>query len=115
MFNMRIPKTEEEIKQLANDIKENKVFLECYLPNPALSTIVFLPLGYLSDPGILEAKGAFLLYQYLSESVSSYMNFPIFPSMLWLNKEETILLRNHLGSLMGVTFDKNGDQENGNN
>jgi len=88
-------KTDDELKQLAIDLVEGKVYTDRHVPNDMIG-IVFSPiaLGAFSDTTDEELDQIGLVYEYLSEAGKNSINgLPIFFSFRVLNKEQTEKLR----------------------
>lgn len=80
-------KNTEELKVIANDILDGKIFLEFYLPDPKYSHLVFLPLMMIKNKELL--KPVTMLYQYMDKSVSTTPDgYPVFDSMKYLTSDE---------------------------
>jgi hypothetical protein len=80
-------RTEEELKQLAYDIDDGKIFLECYIKNRNLVPYIFLPIGYLTDAEA-SLKGVRMLFEYYNKAVSFDNGAPSFISMQCLSDDE---------------------------
>jgi hypothetical protein len=86
-------KTREELKQLAQDIIDNKVFCDAHIPleDAGLLPNIFIPiaLGGLSKLSEEEKSNLGMFFEYYDEGGPSAINgFPMFFSMQILSKEE---------------------------
>lgn len=87
----RIPKTKEELNQIALDIVEGKIFTSCQVKDFALVKSVFMPLMFLKSEDVEELiqEECELFYEYLSEAGSHGINgYPTFMSAQYLVKDE---------------------------
>jgi len=84
-------KTKQELKQIANDLYNNKIFTDRHLKNSEDLLIVFPVLLFLNDEqkkDILSGKVA-MIYSYISDSSNASVNgYPICLSCNTLSKEE---------------------------
>lgn len=82
-------KTEVEIKQLAMDIVDNKVFISNYVKNPDSLATVFMPiaLGSFKDFDEEDIKDIGLIYEYYDKAGPRSINgLPCFYSLAFLDK-----------------------------
>lgn len=85
-------KTDTELKQLAADIYDNKVFTDRHIRGGGNDLqMIFLPiaLGAFSDMKKKEREKVSLIYEYISKAGPRSINgYPIFMSVNYLTKEE---------------------------
>ena len=85
------PKTEEELKQLALDISEGKVFTDRHLSDVRDLSAVLMPLAFLDEAGIekLKADDPGMVYEYMDKAGPMAVNdMPCFFSMRLLSRDE---------------------------
>lgn len=84
-------KTDEELKQIAQDIHKGLIFSIGHIENPADTPSVFMPLHFMSDEAIGDlAKKEPFIYEYLDKASPRSVNgLPVFISFQYLVKEET--------------------------
>jgi len=85
-------KTDEELKQLALDILEGRVFTDRHCSEPYEISMVFMPLVFLDEAGIeqLKADDPGMVYEYLTEAGPRSCNgLPNFFSMKLLSQDGT--------------------------
>lgn len=87
------PKTDDEIKQMALDLRAGRIFTDRDLPkeDAHLLTSVFIILGLLDNEAIAEIKNnpPAMIYEYMSEAGPRSVNgYPMFMSMKMLSKED---------------------------
>ena len=90
-----VKKTKEELRQLAVDIADGKVYTNRHLPNPEMVNSVFLliGLGGLHQHHKDDIDSIGLIYEYLSEAGPRSINGqPQFFSLRLLDKEDTELM-----------------------
>jgi hypothetical protein len=90
--------TDEELKQLAQDIVDKKVFTSNHLPqdDPMLLGCVFIPLVMMNDEQQAEfiEKKPGMVYEYLDKAMPMGIdNFPCFMSMRYVTEDEYSKLR----------------------
>jgi hypothetical protein len=103
MENKIQPKTEGEIKQLAMDIGDGKVFSHTQCTNPGDIRSVFMPLalGVLSGWSEKEFKDIGLIYEYYEKAGPRSVNgMPMFMSMRLLSIDDLRRLRGALGEYL---------------
>ena len=88
-------KTDDELKQIAKDFKEGKIFSTQHKPLSDnlinMITSVFLPLGFMDQEQHkkLEAESPVVMYEYLDKAgPRSICGMPMFFSFQYLNSEE---------------------------
>lgn len=84
-------RTEAELKQLALDCVEGKIFHNCMLADTADLRMVFIPLALMDNKQLddLDASEPHLIFEYLSEASPRGVNgMPSFFSMQCLSKAE---------------------------
>jgi uncharacterized ParB-like nuclease family protein len=111
-------RTDEELKQIALDLVQGKIFTDLHLDEysrDSLLTTVFMPLGFMLDPGKVDTVNKFmkscdlpqvakyaneeiaafarsepvLIFQYIDKAGPRSINgYPMFSSFSWLNREE---------------------------
>lgn len=87
-----MPKTDDELKQIAIDFCEGKIFTSAHLNNLQNIGMVFMPLllGAAQQMTEEERNNIGLIYEYYSEAGPRSINgYPIFFSFRILTKEET--------------------------
>ena len=80
-----------DLKQLAMDIANGKVFTSNQIKNESLLASVFMPLALMNDEQIhaLHKAPPHMLYEYMDKAVPMSVNgMPIFGSVRFLNKTE---------------------------
>jgi len=91
----------EDLKQLAIDVVENKVFTSNHLPKEAERFLcnIFMPLIFMEDP----PKDLALVYEYLEKAGPRAINgYPIFDSCHFLTTEQLKDLNNHIQQYMEI-------------
>lgn len=84
--------TEEEIKDLANDIYKGFVFTDRHLQSPDDLSRVFIPLIFLKEKDIedLKKNPPGMIYEYMSEAGPRSINgMPMFLSVRMISQEDT--------------------------
>lgn len=84
-------KTREELKQLALDIIENKVYIDRYIENPRNLPMVFMVLGLMDKKQLEEFQNMkpVMVYEYLDKAGPRSINgMPNFFSFQFLTEEE---------------------------
>ncbi len=84
--------TEEEIKELANDIYKGLVFTDRQLNNPDDLCRVFMPLIFLKEKDIedLKKNPPGMIYEYMGEASPRCINgMPMFLSVRMISQEDT--------------------------
>lgn len=95
-----IPKTDKQIKELALDIWEGRVFCDRHIKgfkDRDINTVamVFTPLALFTDAQLKDflANDPSMIYQYTSQAgPKSPMNVPVFRSFRFLNSHDTKLV-----------------------
>lgn len=85
------PKTDEELKALAFDIFQGKVFTDRHLADVRDISVVFMPLSFLSEAQIeqLKADDPGLIYEYMEKAGPRAINdMPCFFSMNLLSQDD---------------------------
>lgn len=88
-------KSNEEIKKLAVDIAEGKVFTSAQIENVEDYPMIFLPLilGALKDKSKEDLQKIGLMYEYIDKAMPRSINgYPIFSSFNLLSQEEFKIL-----------------------
>ena len=88
----RIPKTDAELKQIAMDLYDGKIFSDRHLKNMEDAQMVFMPiaLGAFSNATEEEMKDLGMIYEYLSEAGPRSVNgMPCFMSFQMLTRAES--------------------------
>lgn len=90
---VRIPKTDAELKQIAVDIFENKIFTNRHIAQEDMKLVssLFMPiaLGAFSSWTEEELQDIGLIYEYMTEAAPRNVNgYPSFFSMQILSNEE---------------------------
>lgn len=82
--------TDEEIKQLAEDLYKGLIFTDRHIHDPKLVPMVFMPLVFLDKKQIDEIQEDFgFMYEYMSEAGPRAINdMPMFTSAKIVNKED---------------------------
>jgi hypothetical protein len=93
-------KTDQELKQLAIDIVDNKVFTDRHLRDGESTNVymVFMPiaLGAFKDMTDEQKKGIGLLYEYYDKAgPRSFNGYPIFMSVQILSVDEYQIMVKH--------------------
>src|SRR5262249_16570090 len=87
-----VPKTDAEIRQLAEDLYRGLIFTDRHIGNqPNLIKSVFMPLFFLEEKDIESLKQAKigLFFEYIKEAGPMFINgFPIFSSMQMLSDDD---------------------------
>lgn len=88
------PKTDEELRQLAMDIAENKVFTDRHLQQHEYNLInmIFMPLGLMDKETLMKflTPPPGMIYEYYSEALPRGINgLPMFSSVKSLSREES--------------------------
>lgn len=79
----------DELKQLAMDIVDDKVFLSSYLKKPEDGMMVFMVLMLMGPAEKEKLKDAALFYEYYDKAgPSGYNGYPIFYSIHWVSNED---------------------------
>lgn len=82
------PKTDEQIKQLAVDTFNEKIFWATMIQHdPRMLSMVFMPLGFMEEKDILELKEHNAVpYEYMDKAGPRSVNgYPSFFSCHWIN------------------------------
>jgi predicted nucleotidyltransferase len=85
-------KTDEELKKIATDLLDGKIFCDRQVTNPNDIAMVFMPivLGAFSEMKDEVRKDIGFLYEYIDKAGPRAVNgMPCFFSVRYLNKEET--------------------------
>lgn len=93
----RPPKTDAELRELAIDIVDGRIFTSGHLrPHEEdMVRLIFMPLSLMSPEDLqrLKEQECALFYEHLHKAAPRSINgLPSFFSMAWLNKEETVRL-----------------------
>lgn len=87
----RVPKTDEELKQLARDLYSGKVYTDRHIPEGERPEMVFMGL-VLGGPEFIQRlkdEKIWMMYQYMSEACPMAVNGqPSFLTFHTLNQEE---------------------------
>jgi hypothetical protein len=89
---------DKDLKQIAVDLYEGRIFTDRHLDDPKDVGMVFMPimLGAFSGKTEEELKKIGLVYEYLSEAGPRSVNgMPMFYSCKILDNEETKIMFNH--------------------
>jgi len=81
-------KTDEELKQIALDLSDGRIFSDRQVDDVKCLGMIFMPIMF----GAFHGRGdkAFFLYEYMSAAFPMCINgMPMFPSVRYLDKEET--------------------------
>lgn len=94
------PKTDEELRTLAKDLADGKVFTDRHIPenDPNLLTAVFMILIFLDDKQReeMENDNITLIYEYLDKAGSRSINgCPSFMSLQMLNKDDMVKMHGY--------------------
>ncbi len=84
--------TEEEIKELANDIYKGNVFTDRHIQKPEDLSTVFMPLIFLEEKDIddLKKNPPGMVYEYMTEAGPRMINgMPTFWSVRMISQEDT--------------------------
>ena len=99
-------KSDEELKELAQDFLDQKMFTSFNLTNPDLAITVFMPLAAMGPEfwQKLETGEVSMMYQYLSEDISDRCRVPDdgcphFTSFQCLNKDEFEKFKSYVGEI----------------
>ncbi len=104
---VRVPKTDVELSELATRIYRGEVFTDRDIDpdeGPAMLGVVFLSLGLLgpSDRQALRDQGPVLLYEEMHKAGEMGVNgYPQFITFQWLCQDEMERLRGYLRELAG--------------
>lgn len=96
---MYVKRTDEELKQLAVDTAEGKVFFDMQVKDPRDLYAVFLPLAFAGEKYLesLIAQKVCYMYEYLSEAGPMAVNgMPTFMTVRFLDGEDYEKFREHL-------------------
>ena len=90
-------KTEEELKQIAIDFAEGKIFSNLHIDlerNGSMLAMVFMPLALGADISEqIESGECYMVYEYLSKAGPRSINgMPIFFSMRYISKNEYVIM-----------------------
>lgn len=86
---MFTPKSEEDLRKLAIDYVEGRIYTSLQIQTPWELRAVFMPLVFLTVDQLQQIEGAGLFFEYLSEAAPGSINGkPIFMSMNMLSKED---------------------------
>lgn len=97
--------TEQELRQLAVDIKGGSVFTSNHIPTEDTMMLgsIFMPLFFMTEEqnkNFIEQKPA-LLYEYMSQAGERGVNgYPIFMSMKFVTEDELPLLNGYYKELL---------------
>jgi hypothetical protein len=84
--------TDEQLKQIANDLYKEKIFCDRYLNNPETElTMVFMVFLFMDEETVenFQKKEPVFIYEYYDKSTRMQVNgYPTFFSCRHLNKEE---------------------------
>ena len=92
-------RTDEELKKIAMDIVDDKIFTSDMVRNPSEIGMVFMPvlLGGLKDMDEDKKKDVRVLFEYYSEAMPRGINgYPTFPSVQILFKEEVPIIQKYV-------------------
>jgi hypothetical protein len=94
-----VSKTDDEIKELAKALYRGEIFTSLQVPEHSmhLLTSIFMPLAFLdvAQRRQLIENGAYCFYANMSDAGPRAINgFPIFFSLKYLNKEDSLRLLN---------------------
>lgn len=95
-------KTDSELRQLALDIVEGRVFTSWDLPTEGtMYAAIFVALDMLTRRQMLHLEThAGLIYEYRNKAASKGINgYPMFFSFQWLRKAETALVADYIREL----------------
>jgi hypothetical protein len=100
-------KTEKELKQIAVDFAEGKIFSNLHIDmeiDGNMLAMVFMPLALganISEQ--VESGECFMIYEYLSEAGPRSVNgMPIFFSMRYISKDEYIIMMQHYNNFVDM-------------
>lgn len=86
-------KTDKELKQIAHDLYQEKIFCDRYLHNPETElTMVFMVFLFMDEKTLknFQKEEPVFIYEYCTNSTGMQVNgYPTFFSCRHLNKEET--------------------------
>jgi len=88
---MKKQKTDLELKTIAKDLYNGRIFSTIHLSKPEDAIRVFIPLGWIGKKGIQELidKGAYFIYEYVEKAMPvAYNSMPMFLSVQYLTKDE---------------------------
>lgn len=83
--------TDEEIKQLAEDIYKGLVFTDRHIYNSKDISTIFMPLALMGDKELKEfrANSPGMLYEYMDKACNMAINsMPIFFSLRWIDQKD---------------------------
>jgi hypothetical protein len=87
---MSIRKSDDELKQLAIDYVEGKIYTSIGIQNPMDLRLVFMPLTFMNQEQLAVMDDVGMLFEYLTEAAPGSINGkPIFMSCSMLTKEDT--------------------------
>jgi len=94
----KIPKTSEELKKIAVDLYEGRIFCDRHIEDATDLRIVFMPiaLGAFAESSEDELKNIGMIYEYLEQAGPRSVNgYPSFFSLNILTKDETKIMFDH--------------------
>lgn len=99
-------KTHEELKQIAKDIHEGKIFTQYHMTPDQWGSMlphVFLPIAFGALQELLKQAPVGMLYEYYEKSLPRGHNgFPIFQSFQYLGVEDTNAVIDQVESLKEI-------------
>jgi hypothetical protein len=82
--------TDKELRKIAKDLIEHKIFTDRMAPNPELLYSIFMCLIFVDEKLMNDIKYAGLIYEYYSSASKMSINgYPIFYSFRMLTKEDS--------------------------
>lgn len=84
-------RTNEEIKKIALDVLQGRIFCDRMVDAPEMVTSVFMPLGLMEhkDLKALAKRNPQLIFEYLDKAMPMGVNgMPMFTSMQYLDEQE---------------------------
>ena len=97
------PRTDQEIRELAMDVCDGRVFGSWQVDNPDLIRSIFMPLIFLDAISAkdMKASGVVHLYEEVSKAGPRAINgYPIFMSMKTLNQSDVDRLRAEIDAVV---------------
>lgn len=90
---------EKNLRELAVDIADGKIFGTWNLPERDVSLIpsIFMPIVFMKEEDLEELKKVTHLYAYYTDAIKMCINgYPIFPKFCCLNAEECHIVMNYV-------------------
>lgn len=88
-------KTNEELKKIALDLFNKRIFCNYHLTDLDEINLIFIPLIFMNEKAVdvFKSQNPRFIYQYLSEKLPRTINgFPTFASFHCLNEKETDIM-----------------------